>query len=61
MRSVIDLGFVADEYDPDAGRQLGNFPQVFSHVMLIDTCATPVPPDPPRHVRQRDDSDTAQT
>jgi GH15 family glucan-1,4-alpha-glucosidase len=29
------LGFLAEEYDPSAGRQLGNFPQAFSQVPLI--------------------------
>jgi len=28
---------MSEEYDPDARRQLGNFPQAFSHVMLINT------------------------
>ena len=32
-----DLGLLAEEYDPHARRQLGNFPQAFSHVMLINT------------------------
>jgi GH15 family glucan-1,4-alpha-glucosidase len=32
-----DLGLMAEEYDPAARRQLGNFPQAFSHVMLINT------------------------
>ena len=32
-----DLGLLAEEYDPRAGRQLGNFPQAFSHVGLVNT------------------------
>ena len=32
-----DLGLLAEEYDPAAKRQLGNFPQAFSHVGLINS------------------------
>ncbi|MER8119024.1 glycoside hydrolase family 15 protein [Streptomyces sp. NPDC094031] len=32
-----DLGLLAEEYDPKAGRQLGNFPQAFSHMGLVES------------------------
>ncbi|MGQ0571137.1 MAG: glycoside hydrolase family 15 protein, partial [Armatimonadota bacterium] len=32
-----DLGLLAEQYDPRAGRMLGNFPQAFSHVGLVNT------------------------
>jgi GH15 family glucan-1,4-alpha-glucosidase len=32
-----DLGLLSEEYDPVAGRMLGNFPQAFSHVALINS------------------------
>jgi GH15 family glucan-1,4-alpha-glucosidase len=32
-----DVGLLAEEYDPIAKRQLGNFPQAFSHVALVNT------------------------
>ncbi|MFG1810227.1 glycoside hydrolase family 15 protein [Streptomyces sp. NPDC049040] len=32
-----DVGLLAEEWDPVAGRQLGNYPQAFSHVGLINT------------------------
>ena len=32
-----DVGLLAEEYDPVSRRQLGNFPQAFSHVGLINT------------------------
>lgn len=32
-----DLGLLAEEYEPISGRQLGNFPQAFSHIGLVNS------------------------
>ena len=32
-----DVGLLAEEYDPASGRQLGNFPQAFTHVALVNS------------------------
>ena len=32
-----DVGLLAEEFDALAKRRLGNFPQAFSHVALINT------------------------
>jgi hypothetical protein len=32
-----DVGLLSEEYDPQARRLVGNFPQAFSHVGLVNT------------------------
>ena len=32
-----DLGLLAEEWDPETRRQLGNFPQAFTHVSLVNS------------------------
>ena len=50
-----DLGLLAEEYCPRLGRQLGNFPQAFSHIGLVSTAKRLSTLDPaPEGVRQQD-------
>jgi GH15 family glucan-1,4-alpha-glucosidase len=38
-----DLGLLSEEYDPVAGRMLGNFPQAFTHVGLVNSAFNLLP------------------
>jgi len=40
-----DVGLLAEEYDPVARRQVGNFPQAFSHMPLVTTAVLLGTPD----------------
>jgi GH15 family glucan-1,4-alpha-glucosidase len=48
-----DVGLLAEEYDPVARRQLGNFPQAFSHLGLINTALNLTPGEKPATLRPR--------
>jgi GH15 family glucan-1,4-alpha-glucosidase len=46
-----DLGLLAEQYDPAERRQLGNFPQAFSHVGLINSAHNLAATDGPARER----------
>jgi GH15 family glucan-1,4-alpha-glucosidase len=48
-----DVGLLAEEYDPVARRHLGNFPQAFSHLGLINTARNLTQREKPAVVRQQ--------
>ncbi|HUY65070.1 MAG TPA: glycoside hydrolase family 15 protein, partial [Acidimicrobiales bacterium] len=57
-----DLGLLAEEYDAVLGRQVGNFPQAFSHVSLVNAAynlsghpeaAEQLPPGTMQRLRRR--------
>jgi len=48
-----DVGLLAEEYDTGASRQVGNFPQAFSHVALINTAHNLAHVTKPVHQRKR--------
>jgi len=45
LRIASPLGLYAEEYDPQTGRHLGNFPQAFSHLALIEASARMIVPE----------------
>ena len=58
-----DLGLLAEEYDPRLRRLVGNFPQAFSHVALVDSAlnlgrrdrrATPRPAEQRAHSKAKE-------
>jgi GH15 family glucan-1,4-alpha-glucosidase len=51
-----DVGLLAEQYDPYARRQLGNFPQAFSHVAVINSARNLVKRNGPAHERGRQQS-----
>jgi GH15 family glucan-1,4-alpha-glucosidase len=46
-----DVGLIAEEYDPKAKRLVGNFPQAFTHVALINTALNLSPKEGPAEHR----------
>ena len=36
MAAVNDVGLLAEEVDPRSGEMIGNFPQAFSHIGLVN-------------------------
>jgi GH15 family glucan-1,4-alpha-glucosidase len=49
-----DVGLLAEEYDPAAGRLVGNFPQGFSHLSVIVTAFNLAHTDKPAQQRSKD-------
>src|SRR5688572_22857607 len=41
-----DVGLLSEEFDPRAKRLVGNFPQAFSHVGLVNTAMNLSPAEP---------------
>jgi GH15 family glucan-1,4-alpha-glucosidase len=57
-----DVGLLSEEYEPGTKRLLGNFPQAFSHLSLINTAYNlTVHPDRPAHHRAKGPSTTRAT
>jgi GH15 family glucan-1,4-alpha-glucosidase len=50
-----DVGLLAEEYDPKTGRLVGNYPQAFSHIPLVDTALNLAGTGGPTHQRAEPD------
>jgi GH15 family glucan-1,4-alpha-glucosidase len=48
-----DVGLLSEEYDPEAKRLLGNFPQAFTHVALVNSAFNLWKPTGPAEHRQK--------
>jgi GH15 family glucan-1,4-alpha-glucosidase len=48
-----DVGLLSEEYDTRAGRLVGNFPQAFSHIALVNTAHNLARATKPSHQRAR--------
>jgi len=55
-----DLGLLAEEYDVARGRQVGNFPQGFSHIGLVNTAYNLSRAHGPARQRSQQDAPTAE-
>ena len=53
LRLQNDVGLLAEEYHPEAKRLVGNFPQAFSHVALVNTITNLYTERGPAHHRSR--------
>jgi GH15 family glucan-1,4-alpha-glucosidase len=52
-RLANDVGLLPEEYDPNAERMLGNFPQALTHVSLVNSAVNLARGEGPAHHRAR--------
>jgi len=52
-----DVGLLSEEYDPVSRRLVGNFPQAFTHVALVNTALNLTRVKKPVHQRAHDDAE----